>query len=195
MPRYASRSWRAFDPQATAAAPTPLQAVLPQRILGLDPGSIRTGYGVIECRPTGDVHIVSGCIHAKGSDLALRLRVIHEAIQKIVAQYAPEEVAIERVFMHRNADSALKLGQARGAALAAAVASGAAVFEYAPRAVKLAVVGTGTADKDQVSHMVQSLLAISEPATPDESDALAIAMCHSQARRSSVRIAAMSLPQ
>jgi crossover junction endodeoxyribonuclease RuvC len=195
MSRYASRSWRSFDPQSAAAAPTPLQASLPRRILGLDPGSIRTGYGVIECRPEGDTHIASGCIQPKGSAMASRLRQIHEGIAMLVAKFCPEEIAIERVFMHRNPDSALKLGQARGAALAAAVVAGAEVFEYAPRAVKLAVVGTGTADKDQVSHMVQSLLGIAEPVTADASDALAIAMCHSQARRSSVRIASMGMPQ
>jgi crossover junction endodeoxyribonuclease RuvC len=96
--------------------------------------------------------------------------------------------------MHRNADSALKLGQARGAAICAAVTGGATVYEYAPRAVKLAVVGNGGADKAQVAHMVRALLAIGESATHDVSDALAIALCHAHARRSAARLAAMGAP-
>jgi crossover junction endodeoxyribonuclease RuvC len=135
-------------------------------------------------------HIASGCIRASGEDFSRRLRQIHEAILAIVAEYRPDEIAIERVFMHRNADSALKLGQARGAAICAAVVSGAAVYEYAPRAIKLAVVGTGAADKAQVSTMVQAMLAIGEPGTADESDALAVALCHGQAQRSALRFAA-----
>jgi crossover junction endodeoxyribonuclease RuvC len=97
------------------------------------------------------------------------------------------------VFMHRNADSALKLGQARGAALSAAVTQGAAVYEYAPRAIKLAVAGTGAADKAQVSHMVQVLLAIGTPATSDVSDALAIALCHAHNRRVANRLATLEI--
>lgn len=135
--------------------------------------------------------MASGCIRPAGGDLAGRLRYIHEQVLALVTQYRPDEVAIEKVFMHRNADSALKLGQARGAALCAAAAQGAAVFEYAPRAIKLAVVGTGAADKAQVSHMVQVLLTIAEPATADISDALAIALCHVQNRRAASRLAVM----
>ncbi|HTQ36588.1 MAG TPA: crossover junction endodeoxyribonuclease RuvC [Steroidobacteraceae bacterium] len=163
----------------------------PRRVLGLDPGSLRTGYGIVDCAAGREAHVASGCVHATGTNLALRLRYIHEQVSLLVARYAPDEVAIERVFMHRNADSALKLGQARGAALSAAVAGGAAVYEYAPRAVKLAVVGTGAADKAQVAHMVQVLLAIGRPATADVSDALAIALCHAQARRVAGRLAAL----
>jgi crossover junction endodeoxyribonuclease RuvC len=132
-------------------------------------------------------------VRATGADLALRLRHIHEQVSLLVERYVPDEVAIERVFMHRNADSALKLGQARGAALSAATARGAAVYEYAPRAIKLAVVGSGAADKAQVAHMVQVLLAIGKPATADVSDALAIALCHVQARRSANRIGALEM--
>lgn len=133
--------------------------------------------------------MASGCLKAGGADLAARLHFIHGQVLLLVEKYRPDEVAIERVFMHRNADSALKLGQARGAALSAAVSCGAAVHEYAPRAIKLAVVGTGAADKAQVSHMVQVLLAIEKPATADVSDALAIALCHAQARRAAARLA------
>jgi crossover junction endodeoxyribonuclease RuvC len=131
-------------------------------------------------------------VRTRGIDLAQRLRQIHEAVLELVMQYQPQEVAIERVFMHRNADSALKLGQARGAALSAAVAQGAAMFEYAPRAIKLAVVGSGAADKAQVSHMVQVLLGIAQPVTADASDALAIALCHGQARRAAQRFTQMA---
>lgn len=190
MTRYASRSWRSFDPDSLRARPeVAAPAPLPRRVLGLDPGSLRTGYGIVDLDRGREAHVASGCVRAAGSDLALRLRQIHEQVLALVEQYRPDEVAIERVFMHRNADSALKLGQARGAALCAAVAHGATVHEYAPRAIKLAIVGTGAADKAQVSHMVQVLLSIGEPATADVSDALAIALCHVQARRSALRLA------
>ena len=163
-------------------------APFPRRVLGLDPGSLRTGYGVIDCSARGEKHVASGCIRATGGSFAARLHQIHQAVLALVIEYRPDEVAVEKVFMHRNADSALKLGQARGAAICAAVAHGAAMHEYAPRAIKLAVVGTGAADKAQVSHMVQALLTIGEPATADISDALAVALCHGQARRSALRL-------
>jgi crossover junction endodeoxyribonuclease RuvC len=206
MPRSASRAWRQFDPAehrsvreragkqrpAKGAAPEALRtlAPFPRRVLGLDPGSLRTGFGIIDCTVRAEKHVASGCIRATGDDFARRLRQIHEAILELVAQYRPDEVAVEQVFMHRNADSALKLGQARGAALCAAVVSGATVYEYAPRAIKLAVVGTGAADKAQVSTMVQAMLAISEPGTSDASDALAVALCHGQLQRSALRLLA-----
>ena len=166
-------------------------SALPRRVLGIDPGSLRTGYGIVDCIDGAEKHVASGCVRTTGTSLALRLRHIHEQVTLLVERYEPDEVAIERVFMHRNADSALKLGQARGAALSAAVAGGAAVYEYAPRAIKLAVVGTGAADKAQVAHMVQVLLAIAKPDTADISDALAIALCHAQARRTAGRLAAL----
>ncbi len=160
-------------------------------MLGLDPGSLRTGYGIVDCNNGREAHVASGCLRATGTNLALRLRFIHEQVTLLIMQYAPDEVAIERVFMHKNADSALKLGQARGAALSAAATGGATIYEYAPRAIKLAVVGTGAADKTQVAHMVQVLLAIGKPETADVSDALAIALCHAQARRSAGRLASL----
>ena len=197
MPRYASRSWRSFDPAALArrrdvAAAAP---VGPGRVLGLDPGSLRTGFGIVDCDGRGEVHVASGCVQVRGTNMALRLHQIHRRLVELVEQYRPDEVAIERVFIHRNPDSALKLGQARGAALTAAVAGGASVFEYAPRAVKLAVVGHGGADKAQVAHMVKVLLSIGESVTTDVSDALAIALCHAHARRSVGRLAAMGSPR
>jgi crossover junction endodeoxyribonuclease RuvC len=192
--RYARRSWRNFDPAAPVRQAVVVPAS-PRRVLGLDPGSLRTGYGIVDCIDGRESHVASGCVRATGTDLALRLRRIHDEVSQLVERFRPDEVAIERVFMHRNPDSALKLGQARGAALAAAVALGAAVYEYAPRAIKLAIVGTGAADKAQVAHMVQVLLSIARPATSDVSDALAIALCHVHARRTAGRIAAMGLAQ
>jgi crossover junction endodeoxyribonuclease RuvC len=193
VPRYARRSWRQFDPAVPAERRVASPSALPRRVLGLDPGSLKTGYGIVDCKGGTESHVASGCLRATGATLALRLRYIHEQVSLLVERYEPDEVAIERVFMHRNADSALKLGQARGAALSAAVTGGAAVYEYAPRAIKLAIVGTGAADKAQVSHMVQVLLAIGRPATADVSDALAIALCHAQARRTAGRIVALEV--
>ena len=160
-----------------------IRSVGPCRILGLDPGSLRTGYGIIDITAQGDRHVASGCIRTGGGELVLRLRTIYEGVANLIETYRPEEVAIERVFVHRNPDSALKLGQARGAALCAAGLGGASVHEYAPRAIKLAVVGTGSAEKAQVAHMIQALLSITEPLTADQADALAVGMCHGSARR------------
>ena len=184
MPRYRTRSWRAFDvqlPLAAAVVPRPVAAVQ-VRILGLDPGSQRTGFGVIECRGADYVHIAHGCIAVAGLAMAERLRCIFESLQKLVSEHAPAEIAIERVFVNRNVDSALKLGQARGAALCA-VPQGVPVFEYAPRAVKLALVGSGGADKAQVTHMIRALLRLTVAVQTDASDALAIAVCHAHTRR------------
>jgi crossover junction endodeoxyribonuclease RuvC len=186
--RYASRSWRAFDPTLTKPAAV-FSPSFPCRVLGLDPGSLRTGFGIVNCSVRGEAHVASGCIRTRGDELASRLREIHEAVLALIEQYQPDEVAIERVFMHRNPDSALKLGQARGAALSAAVAGKAPVFEYAPRAIKLAVVGTGGADKAQVAHMVRALLRIPAPTSTDASDALGVALCHAQARRTARLVA------
>jgi crossover junction endodeoxyribonuclease RuvC len=158
-----------------AAAPT-------VRILGLDPGSLCTGYAVVETGPRV-TYVVSGSIRARGASLADRLQEIFAGVDKLANQYQPDEVAIERVFMHRNADSALKLGQARGAALSATFAVRPRVFEYAPREVKLAVVGTGAAQKEQVQLMVRRLLNLSGPLGADAADALAIALCHAHSRK------------
>jgi crossover junction endodeoxyribonuclease RuvC len=150
------------------------------RILGLDPGSLCTGYAVIETGPRV-TYVVSGAIRARGS-LTERLQEIFAGVDKLANEYQPDEVAIESVFMHRNADSALKLGQARGAALSATFALRPRVFEYAPREVKLAVVGTGGAQKEQVQLMVRSLLNLTGRMGADAADALAIALCHAHSR-------------
>ncbi|MGH8138765.1 MAG: crossover junction endodeoxyribonuclease RuvC [Steroidobacteraceae bacterium] len=181
MPRYRTRSWRAFDPRPIPFAGTPARAAN-LRILGLDPGSRRTGFGVIECRGADYTHVAHGCIAVAGLEMAERLRAIFEALQTLIAQHGPGEIAVERVFVNRNVDSALKLGQARGAALCA-VPPGVPVFEYAPRAIKLALVGSGAAEKFQVAHMIKTLLQLDGKISPDASDALAIAVCHAHSRR------------
>ncbi|MFO1402589.1 MAG: crossover junction endodeoxyribonuclease RuvC [Steroidobacteraceae bacterium] len=181
MTRYASRAWRSFQPGAVAAVTLPAAAAC--RILGLDPGSRYTGYGVIDCGPGGERHVASGRIAAGGGELAPRLRTIFEAVVALVEAHRPDEVAIERVFVHVNPDSALKLGQARGAALCAALARGAAAHEYAPRQIKMAVSGYGAADKAQVAQMVTTLLALKSRPVADAADALAVALCHAQTRR------------
>jgi crossover junction endodeoxyribonuclease RuvC len=181
MPRYSSRSWRAFRPQNVPAAIT-LEA-RDCRVLGLDPGSQRTGFGIIDCRAGAERYVTSGCIDVAGWDMIVRLQRIHARVSALVAEHRPDMVAIERVFLHRNPDSALKLGQARGVALCAAASQGASVHEYAPRAIKLAVTGYGAAAKPQVAQMVRTLLALEASLDADAADALAAALCHSQTRR------------
>lgn len=177
---------RVRRPQSLAMLMNPQrQEVLPgqARILGLDPGSQRTGYAVIEINGGKIAYLVSGAIKAGGESLAERLQDIFVGVDRLTNEFHPDEVAIERIFMHRNADSALKLGQARGAALSATFAVRPRVFEYAPREVKLAVVGTGSAQKDQVQLMVKRLLNIAGPLAEDAADALAIALCHAHSRK------------
>jgi crossover junction endodeoxyribonuclease RuvC len=152
------------------------------RVLGLDPGSRRTGFGVIECRGPDCIHVAHGCISLGGDTIAGRLRTIFDRLRTVIAEHDPAEVAVERVFVNRNPDSALKLGQARGAALCA-LPAGLPVFEYAPRAIKLALVGSGSAEKPQVAHMIKLLLRIDGHLAADASDALAVAVCHAHSRR------------
>jgi crossover junction endodeoxyribonuclease RuvC len=184
--RYAARAWRNFRPDTAAVVVSADARVLPARdcrVLGLDPGSQRTGFGVIECTWAGQRHVANGCIDVSGRDMVVRLRRVFEAVSAVVAEHRPDTVAIERVFVYRNPDSALKLGQARGVALCAAAALGANVFEYAPRAIKKAVTGYGAAEKTQVARMVRTLLALSAAPAADAADALAVALCHAYARR------------
>ena len=186
MARYPMRSaWRAYQPAAEAAPATIIARISSAgsaRILGLDPGSLRTGFGIIDCE-SGNLRIVAqGCIATSGGALADRLRTIHARVAELIAQHSPQEIAVERVFLSKNADSALKLGQARGAALAA-VPQTLGVHEYAPRAIKLAVVGIGGAEKTQVAHMVRQLLRLDVRLTADAADALAVAICHASYRR------------
>lgn len=148
------------------------------RILGIDPGSRVTGYGVVEVRHGKSVYIASGCIRTTSVDVPSRLGEIYEGLASLIRDLAPDAIAIEQVFMARNASSALKLGQARGAALAAVVTVGLPVAEYSARRVKQAVTGTGSATKYQVQHMVCRLLNLSASPAADAADALAIAICH-----------------
>jgi crossover junction endodeoxyribonuclease RuvC len=152
------------------------------RVLGIDPGSRRTGFGVIDCTGTHLVYVASGAIAVSGRQFTDRLRTIFERMRALITEYQPAEIAIERVFVHKNADSALKLGQARGAALCAVLGDDMRIFEYAPRAVKSAVVGYGAAAKTQVAWMVRQTLAFDGRLTADAADALALAICHAQSR-------------
>ncbi|MDH5785971.1 MAG: crossover junction endodeoxyribonuclease RuvC [Chromatiales bacterium] len=148
------------------------------RILGIDPGSRITGFGIIE-RANGRLHYVeSGCIRAGDGEFASRLKTIFDGVSDIIELYAPDEVAIEQVFMHRNPDSALKLGQARGAAICAVMSRELTLSEYTPSEIKKATVGKGNASKEQVQHMVQALLKLPGMPQADAADALAVALCH-----------------
>ncbi|MBK6434757.1 MAG: crossover junction endodeoxyribonuclease RuvC [Rhodanobacteraceae bacterium] len=160
------------------------------RILGIDPGSQRTGIGIIDALPDGRcVHVFHTALYLLDNDtFHLRLKQIYDEVGEIVATYQPAEVAIERVFMARNPDSALKLGQARGAAIVAVVGKGLALTEYAPKEVKQAVVGSGAGDKTQVQHMVGILLSLPGKLQADAADALAIALTHAHTRASLARL-------
>lgn len=154
-----------------------------RRILGIDPGSRLTGFGVLDFQGDTPTYVTSGTIRSMEGAFADRLRQIFESVSDIMVEYRPDIVAIESVFMHKNAGSALKLGHARSAALCATFQHNIEVFEYAPREIKQAVVGTGAATKEQVQHMVVSILQLDGTPAPDASDALAAAMCHGNQRR------------
>ena len=160
------------------------------RILGIDPGSQRTGVGIIDVDDAGKLtHVFHEALVVAGeASFPLRLKRIFDELGDIIAAHRPGECAIERVFMARNADSALKLGQARGAAICAAVSRGIMVHEYAATEVKQAVVGTGRGDKAQVQHMVGILLGLKGPLQADAADALAIAVAHAHTRASLARV-------
>ena len=160
------------------------------RILGIDPGSQRTGVGIIDSDSSGKSHYVfhTTLSLVENATFALRLKQIFEALTLLIEEHHPDEVAIERVFLARNPDSALKLGQARGAAICAVVNKQLAVNEYAAKEIKQAVVGRGAADKTQIQHMVGVLRGISRKLQADAADALAIALAHAQIRASSERI-------
>jgi crossover junction endodeoxyribonuclease RuvC len=162
------------------------------RILGIDPGSRSTGYGLIDALSKGPVLVACGCIRTESDTFPHRLKQIYDGIVEIVRQYHPDELAIEQVFMHKNADSALKLGQARGAALCAVLVAGLPVHEYAAREVKKAIVGKGGADKIQVQHMVKVLLGLSGQLQADAGDALGVALCHLHTRETNQRIELMT---
>lgn len=153
------------------------------KILGIDPGSRITGWGVVDlAQARQPSYVASGCIRLKAESLGQKLAQLYAGLTDLIAVHQPDEVAIEQVFMARNADSALKLGQARGAAMVCVVNHGLAVAEYAATEIKQAVVGKGSADKTQVQHMVTALLGLSGRPQADAADALAIALCHAHTR-------------
>lgn len=149
-----------------------------RRILGIDPGSVITGYGLIDSDGVRDFHVANGSIKVIGDELPDKLGFILNAVTQLVEEWQPNEVAIESVFVSKNAMSALKLGQARGAAICAAVQRGLPVAEYAPKAIKQAAVGYGSADKNQMQEMIRLLLSLQEPPKADAADGLAVALCH-----------------
>lgn len=158
-------------------------------ILGIDPGSRVTGYGVIRQNGRKLEYLGSGAIRTSVEDLPTRLKRIYAGVSEIITQFQPQMFAIEQVFMAKNPDSALKLGQARGVAIVAAMNQDLPVFEYAARLVKQTVVGSGAADKTQVQHMVTRILNLSAQPQADAADALAIAITHAHSLQHSLQIA------
>lgn len=151
-------------------------------ILGIDPGSRITGYGVLDVSRPTPRYVASGCIRIQPGELSQKLAQVYAGISELIAVHRPGEFAIEQVFMAKNPDSALKLGQARGTAIVCAANHGLPVSEYGPRQIKQAVTGTGAADKAQVQHMVTAILGLSATPQADAADALAIALTHAHAR-------------
>ena len=164
------------------------QLTTKRRILGIDPGSRLTGFGVVDFDGDKAIYVASGTVKSIDGAFADRLRQIFESVGGIVDEFRPDIVAIESVFMHKNAGSALKLGHARSAAICATFAHGVEVHEYAPREIKQAVVGTGAATKEQVQHMVVSILTLDGAPSEDAADALAAALCHGHQRRIQARL-------
>lgn len=152
------------------------------RILGIDPGSQVTGFGLVDVQGDRMTLVDCGTIRTSG-DHSSRLRQIFADMAEVVVTHGPDEIAIERVFVNKNADSALKLGQARAAALCATFTAELPVFEYAARHIKKSVVGNGGADKSQIQHMVKMLLSLQSEPQSDAADALAAALCHCHERR------------
>ena len=161
-------------------------------ILGIDPGSRTTGFGLIQSQKGQAQYLACGCIRTQSDVLAERLQSIYQGITDLVQQYRPDTAAIESVFMHRNADSALKLGHARGAAMVACSNHSLSIAEYTARQIKQSVVGYGNADKSQVQHMVCQLLQLSGPIQADAADALAVALYHQYTQQGMQRLGAFS---
>lgn len=158
------------------------------RILGIDPGSRATGYGVIETAGTNSTYVASGVIRTQQTNFPQRLKIIFSGIGQIIDQYHPDCISIEKVFVAKNADSALKLGHARGAAICSAVSRDLDVYEYTAKQTKQAVVGAGGATKNQVQHMVMMILKLSGNIQEDAADALAAAICHQHTSQTLVQI-------
>ncbi|MEC9415998.1 MAG: crossover junction endodeoxyribonuclease RuvC [Pseudomonadota bacterium] len=150
-----------------------------QRVLGIDPGSRLTGFGLIDIKNNQPSYITSGIIKSQKGNFPVRLKTIYQSVLKLIQKYNPNIMVIESVFVHKSAGSALKLGHARAAALCASFNSEVEIFEYAPREIKKAVVGNGAASKEQVQHMVVSLLGLDASPAEDAADAIAAALCYS----------------
>lgn len=148
------------------------------RVLGIDPGSRVTGYGVVSFSDRRVQYVASGLIRSKDTDFFSRLGEIHSGVEQVISELKPIVMAVEDVFVSRNPSSALKLGQARGVAVAAATSAKLPIFSYAPRLIKKNLAGTGNASKEQVAYMVKALLRLPDVPLPDAADALAIALCH-----------------
>ena len=155
-------------------------------ILGIDPGSIKTGFGIIDARGSRTTYVASGLIRLPAVSLPEKLKIIYRSISEIIAEHRPDEMAVEEVFFARDPRAALKLGQARGAAIVAGVEADLPVSEYSAKTVKQSVVGTGGATKDQVSHMVVRLLKLDAAPQEDAADALAVALCHAQSLQTAI---------
>lgn len=165
------------------------------RVLGLDPGLRITGWGIIDSDGNRLRHVADGVVKSDDRlSLAERLAQLHQGIRAVIAEWTPDEAAVEETFVNKNPESTLKLGQARGAVLLAPALSGLAVGEYAPASVKQAVVGTGRAQKDQVGMMVRTLLPGCLVKSPDAADALAVAICHAHHLNTTRRLARAVAP-
>lgn len=160
------------------------------RILGIDPGSRITGYGIVDAEKTKVRFVDCGLVKVDGDDFSLRLKNIFDALGDVIAEFRPAELAIEKVFVHRNVTSALKLGQARGAAMLAAATRELRVYEYSPNEIKQAITGRGHADKTQIQHMIRVLMGLREAPATDAADALAVAICHAHLSQTRARLAA-----
>lgn len=161
-------------------------------IMGIDPGSRITGYGLVRFSKNKFSYVASGCIRMSEGTLPERLNTIFAGVSQLVTQFAPDEFAIEDVFVAKNAKSALVLGQARGAAIVAATHHQLQVSEYSARKVKQALVGNGNALKEQVQHMVVQILGLEGQPQADAADALAIAICHANTQQNLIKIAGAS---
>ena len=157
-------------------------------ILGIDPGSRKCGYGLIKTQGSRIEYLASGVIRVEKLEFPQRLHTIFMTIGELIAEYQPDMAAIEEVFVGKSGVSALKLGHARGAAMVACTNAGIPVSEYAARRVKLAVVGSGNADKTQVQHMIKNLLKLTELPKEDAADALSVSVCHAHTQYTLIRM-------
>ncbi|MBR2574751.1 MAG: crossover junction endodeoxyribonuclease RuvC [Loktanella sp.] len=158
------------------------------RVLGIDPGLRNMGWGLIDVAGSRITHVANGIAHSTGDDLAMRLLSLHDQLAAMIALHRPTQAAVEQTFVNKDGVGTLKLGQARGIALLVTAQAGLTIGEYAPNAIKKAVVGVGHADKVQIAHMVKLQLPGVKLAGPDAADALAIAICHAHHLQSANRL-------